>query len=79
MKWKYHIQTPLGIAKITDENGISSAFLFQMKDSWLQLPVILQVAFTQLDLSGKRHSLVLSWILRTTEFNKRYGVIRYSM
>jgi methylated-DNA-[protein]-cysteine S-methyltransferase len=46
---KAHIQTPLGIAKITgNENGISS-FLFQMKELFrLQLPV-LQAAVTQLN------------------------------
>jgi methylated-DNA-[protein]-cysteine S-methyltransferase len=77
-----HIQTPLGIAKITETRTEFPLFLFQMKELFrLQLPV-LQAAVTQLNeyFEGKRHSF--SFKLNPQELNSNKSmesVIRYSI
>jgi methylated-DNA-[protein]-cysteine S-methyltransferase len=68
-----HIQTPLGIAKIGNENGIP-LFLFQMKELFHNCPV-LQAAVTQLNeyFEGKRHSFSFKLNPQGTEFQQKYG------
>jgi methylated-DNA-[protein]-cysteine S-methyltransferase len=74
-----HIQTPLGIAKITGGEGISY-FCFRWRNYFDCNTPVLQAAVTQLNeyFEGKRHSF--SWILKELNSNKSMeSVIRYSI
>jgi methylated-DNA-[protein]-cysteine S-methyltransferase len=76
-----HIQTPLGIAKITgNENGISS---ISVSDEGFDCNIpVLQAAVTQLNeyFEGKRHSFSFKLNPQGTEFQQSMeSVIRYSI
>jgi methylated-DNA-[protein]-cysteine S-methyltransferase len=71
-----HIQTPLGIAKITgNENGISSISVSDEGTISIAITPVLQAAVTQLNeyFEGKRHSFSFKLNPQGTEFQQKYG------
>jgi methylated-DNA-[protein]-cysteine S-methyltransferase len=69
-----HIQTPLGIAKITgNENGISSISVSDEGTISIAITPVLQAAVTQLNeyFEGKRHSFSFKLNPQGTEFQQK--------
>jgi methylated-DNA-[protein]-cysteine S-methyltransferase len=69
-----HIQTPLGIAKITgNENGISSISVSDEGTISIAIPLFTKVTQLNEYFEGKRHSFSFKLNPQGTEFQQKYG------